>query len=96
MTTTAVARCTKAWDGDSFGNKWTCGAAVYKRDGADEAVYSVYEDDGNGNGNHLVTFASLFDARRYADLHCKFLDDGGVAGSPEHIDLCRLTEARGA
>jgi len=90
-----VARCAKAWDGDTFGNEWTCGAAVYRREGADVDGYSVFEDDGAGNGNHLATFRSLFDARKYADLHCKFLDEGGYSGSPTHIELNRLAYARG-
>jgi hypothetical protein len=86
-----VVRCARAWDGDSFGNEWTCGAAVHK----DQDGYCVYEDDGAGNGNALARFSSLFDARRYADLHVKHLDEGGYAGSGTHIEICRLAEARG-
>lgn len=86
-----VARCLKAWDGDSFGNEWKCGAAVQRRE---DGSYSVFEDDGDGNGSHLASFVSLWDARRYADLHCKFLDAGGCAGTEEHIELSRLAEAR--
>ena len=88
-----VARCKKAWDGDSFGNEWTCGAAVYKDQ---EGGFRVFEDDGHGNGSGLGSFASLFDAKRFADLHCKFLDDGGCAGSDAHLDMCRLAEAGGS
>ena len=87
-----TARCTTAWDGDTFGNKWKCGAAVHT---SPEGAYAVYEDDGKGNGSLLARFASLFDARRYADLHCKFLDAGGHAGTEPHIELSRLAEARG-
>lgn len=85
------AKCSKAWDGDSFGNEWTCGAAVY----ADGETYSVFEDDGAGNGNGLATFANLFDAKAYADLYCKHMDEGGYGGSPTHIEMCRLAESRG-
>ena len=87
------AKCETAWDGDDFGNEWKCGAAVYRADEGN--AYRVFEDDGKGNGNHLCSFASVFDAREYANLHVNFLDEGGCAGSPSHILMCRLAEARG-
>lgn len=86
-----TARCSKAWDGDSFGNEWTCGAAVFKEP---DGIFHVYEDDGEGNGNGLATFPLLFDAKAYADLWCKHMDEGGYGGSPTHIEMCRLAEAR--
>jgi len=96
-----TAKCEKAWDGDDAGNEWTCGVAVYRAESAGDAygqtrtIYRVFEDDGEGNGNHLCSFTSLFDARRYADLYVRHMDEGGYGGTPTHIEMCRLSEARG-
>lgn len=86
-------RCSKAWDGDSSGNEWKCGASVYKTHDAN--TFKVYEDDGSGNGNMLAEFGSVFVARQYADLYVRFLDAGGYGDSPEAIDMARMVEDHG-
>jgi hypothetical protein len=77
-----IVRCDTAWDGDAFGNEWTCGAMVMKN----AAGFAVYEDDGEGNGNLLVTFALESDAREYADRYVKHLDSGAI-DVPSYPDL---------
>lgn len=88
-----TARCEQAWDGDSFGNEWECGASVYAAH--DAKTFKVYEDDGSGNGDKLAEFDSAFVARQYADLYVRFLDAGGYSGSPEAIDMARMVEDYG-
>lgn len=84
------AACGSAWDGDGHGNEWRCGAAVYQS--TDCEGYSVFEDDGHGNGSHLATLAALDDAKRYADLHCTWLDAGGYGDSPIFAEMARLAQ----
>lgn len=81
--------CTTAWTGDNFGNEWKCGAAVYQ---TDTCRFSVFEDDGKGNGTHLATFSLQSDAKRYADLYVKHMDAGGDGLSSEFAEMCRLVE----
>ena len=88
-----VRRCKRAWDGDTFGHEWKCGAAVYR---ADTGGWEVYEDDGAGNGNALEWFSMYSDAEHYAKLYCQFLDEGGFAGSETHRKMCRLAQERGS
>lgn len=88
------AKCEKAWDGDSFGNEWTCGASVHKSTDPDEPGFSVFEDDGKGNGNHLATLVSEDSAKQYADLYCKWLDAGGYADNPLMSEMARLADEK--
>lgn len=95
-----TVRCAKAWDGDAFGNEWTCGASVYRAEelgptfGKSFTLFRVFEDDGRGNGDHLDSFEDEADARRYADLYVRFLDAGGYADSPEYRAMAELSLAR--
>lgn len=90
-----TAKCTKAWDGDAFGNSWTCGASVYvseelgPRFGDTFKLFRVFEDDGEGNGDHLDSFDDEAAAREYAELYVRFLDAGGYGDSPEYAAMAR-------
>jgi hypothetical protein len=95
-----TARCVKAWDGDAFGNEWTCGAAVYRSEelglvfDTTRVLFRVFEDDGKGNGSHLDSFETEEDARAYADLYVKFLDAGGYSDTPEAAAMCAFSKER--
>lgn len=95
-----TARCAKAWDGDAFGNEWTCGASVYRTEeagvvfGTVRVLFRVFEDDGKGNGDHLDSYEDESDARTYADLYVRFLDAGGYGDSPEGAALAAWSQER--
>lgn len=91
-------RCAKAWDGDGFGNKWTCGVSVYRSEelgvvfDTTRVLFRVFEDDGQGNGSHLDSFDNYPDARTYADLYVAFLDAGGFSNTPEAAAMAAFSQ----
>ena len=79
--------CKRAEYTDAYGNKWNCGAAVYPDPRADD-LFDVFEDDGAGNGNHLMKISSgLSSAKAYADVYCALLDLGMDRQGATHAAL---------
>lgn len=64
-------RARQAWTGDSTGREWKLGWSVY-RDAPD--VFSLYEDDGRGNGDYVDSFSTVREAAVTADRHAAAAD----------------------
>lgn len=79
-------RAKQAWTGDDTGREWMLGWSVYaESDGA----FSLYEDDGRGNGNYVNSFSTLASAALVADRHAAAADNenGLRAFVPVHDTL---------
>ena len=52
------------WDGDETGVEWKCGYAIHF---LPNSVFSLYEDDGRGNGNFCSSWPTLQEATEEAE-----------------------------
>lgn len=69
-TTTLCAKSALGrWDGDDFGNEWTCGYSIVLGGGDDPEQWTLWEDDGAGNGDFLGEFPTVWEAAVAANAH---------------------------
>lgn len=83
-------RAKQAWTGDDTGREWMLGWSVYpEADSDDGGAFTLYEDDGRGNGGYVGAFATLAAAAVAADRHAAAADNenGLRAFVPVHDTL---------